>query len=168
MDKAIVVILIVLTIINWRIYHRLFRVVYFNLGRGLFTEIFWSLMAAILEYGLLATVFVKILGFLANIFSFLGGVVAFILKLGLVLAVVSIVVLAISKVIALIKGNSTSASTDFEENKQDYAKDQNQMFQAQKEVCHKCGQEISNGARFCVFCGSPIIDMTEEKEYGGN
>jgi uncharacterized membrane protein len=65
--------IILFTIINLVIYHKCFRVVYFDLGKGIFREIFFSAFIAMFEAGLVVKfgkIIIAIVIVLAIILSF--------------------------------------------------------------------------------------------------
>lgn len=65
---VLTVVVIVLMLINWVIYHSIFDVTYFG-GRGCLTEIVGCFIAAVIEIGLVVALINKIFGT-----SFLGAV----------------------------------------------------------------------------------------------
>lgn len=153
------VLVIIFTVINIRIYHKLFQVVYFNLGRGLFKEIFFSLFIAFFEAGIVIKLFAGIIGIV-------GKGILIILKLLLILAVVAIVVGIIWKIVQIVQGKSGKENI-----LDDLMHKNTSMTSENKEmtnVCKKCGKRFPNDKKFCIYCGEKLekeesLDNSDEK-----
>lgn len=75
-EKGIMaVIFIALIIVNWIIYHKLFKVVYFNLGAGLLREFLFCLFFAGIEIALFSAIGGAILPFIFTILFIIGGAI---------------------------------------------------------------------------------------------
>lgn len=91
--------IIIFTIINLKVYHKIFHVVYFNLGQGLFREILYSAIIAFFEAGIVIKLFLGVIGVI-------GKVILLLLKLLLILAVVAIIAGIIWKIIQVVQGKN--------------------------------------------------------------
>lgn len=156
-----------LMIFNLILYHKIFSVMYFDLGRGLLKEIVGAYFVAILEIA---------------IFMFLAQwiLVAAVVVVGIAAAIY--VIYCIVKFIKKGKKNKDGNSNDinltkgtpFEEN----LKEQRKMFETEEKekselkrkivneerfenksdsstiFCVHCGKKIARNAKFCNFCGN--------------
>ena len=57
-----IVLILILAVINWIIYHKIFRVLYFDLGKGLVKEFICCFLVAAIEAALIMYVGEAILG----------------------------------------------------------------------------------------------------------
>lgn len=108
--------IIIFMIINLVIYHKVFTVKYFNLGRGCFTELFFAWLVAMFEVGLIVLLGKTVLGGLVKVLGFAG-------KLFLIVLAISLAVFVISKIVQIIKGmpadETDKTNTDFVPNNQE-------------------------------------------------
>lgn len=183
---------IVFTVINLKIYHKLFHVYYFDLGKGLFKEIVFSFIISVFETGIVMTLF-------AGALSVIGKIILAILKIVLILAAVLVVIGIIGKIIQVISEKSgTESSPDNPMQKmKDFVDDKAKKFKEKAEevrktagqkdgvqgtenttashnempmiVCKKCGRKFSDGnMKFCISCGEKLekepepVDEPEE------
>ena len=174
------ILVIIFTVINLKIYHKLFRVYYFNLGQGLFKEIFFSIIISVFETGIIMTLF-------AGALSVIGKIILIILKIVLILAAVLVVVGIIGKIIQVIseKNGSGSGLDNSMQKWKTFAADKAKKFrekteevrktaeqkdsvqgtenvatpynEAQMFICKKCGRKFSEGnMKFCIYCGEEL------------
>ena len=68
------ILVVIFTVINLRIYHKIFHVVYFNMGQALFREIFWSFFIAMFEAGVIITCIEPILNGVLKLLGILGKI----------------------------------------------------------------------------------------------
>jgi DNA-directed RNA polymerase subunit RPC12/RpoP len=149
-------IVIVLMIVNWIIYHRIFSVMYFDLGRGLLKEFIVCFFAAILEISAIVLLFkyvgkivLKILGVTVGIVKVL---LILILGLGLVVAGIC--------VIKAVYNNKEKIFSVFKKETFD-----NSSESTATRTCQKCGKEFSEGI-FCPECGTRVEIEEKEKNSG--
>lgn len=64
---------IVLAVINLYLYHKMFHVVYFGLGKGILKEVVGSLFAAVLEIALLMAIGPVVISFILGVLGWLLG-----------------------------------------------------------------------------------------------
>jgi len=88
--------IVIFTIINLRIYHKIFHVVYFDLGQGLFREIFYSALIALFEAGI-------VIKFFSGVIGVIGKILLLLLKVLLILAVIAIIAGIIWKIIQVVR-----------------------------------------------------------------
>lgn len=93
---------VIFTIINLRIYHKIFHVVYFDLGQGLFREIFYSALIALFEAGI-------VIKFFSGVIGVIGKILLLLLKVLLILAVIAIIAGIIWKIIQVVQGKCQTA-----------------------------------------------------------
>lgn len=86
-------------IINLVIYHKIFTVTYFNLGKGCFTELFFAWLAAMLEVGLITSLGGKVLKLLGA-----AG------KVLLIVLAIVFVIFVVCKIVQMIKENIEKTS----------------------------------------------------------
>lgn len=91
-----VIIVFTLAALNFFLYHKIFNVVYFDLGRGLMKELIGCFVAAIAEVALLMTVGQVLLGGIVTIIGFVGSI-------AVVVVVVVAVIYAVYRVVQYIK-----------------------------------------------------------------
>ena len=89
--------IVVFTIINLRIYHKIFHVVYFDLAHGLFREIFYSALIALFEAGI-------VIKFFSGVIGVIGKLLLLLLKVLLILAMIAIIAGIIWKIIQVVQG----------------------------------------------------------------
>lgn len=174
MDAAIGVVgvplLIIFTILNLVLYHKVFTVYYFNLGTGLGKELMWSMFFAVIEAAIVITIGVYVIPIVAIV-----AIVLFIKKKN-------------NKDHSESSGNMsegteyqsevpTNATTtyrddkanspisDVKQNATTQAIDSlsqgsvnNQMVPSNNEqgwFCPRCGNKAGLSHKFCVMCGTP-------------
>ena len=96
--------IIIFTIINLIIYHKVFTVTYFNLSKGCFTELFYAWIAAMFEVGLIVLLGRTVLSGLLKVLGFAG-------KLLLIVSAIALAVFIVSKIVQIIKGKSDTEET---------------------------------------------------------
>lgn len=96
--------IIIFTVINLIIYHKIFTVTYFNLSKGCFTELFFAWFVAMFEVGLIVLLGRTVLSGLLKVLGFAGKIV-------LIVLVISLVVFAVNKIVQLIKGMGDTGET---------------------------------------------------------
>lgn len=97
MSVLALILVVVFMIINLVIYHKIFTVTYFNLGKGCFQELFLAWLVAMLEMGFVVTIGKNIFGALFKLLGFVG-------KLLLILLVIAFVAFIIWKLVQFLKG----------------------------------------------------------------
>lgn len=158
--------IVIFTIINLRIYHKIFHVVYFDLGQGLFREIFYSALIALFEAGI-------VIKFFSGVIGVIGKILLLLLKVLLILAVIAIIAGIIWKIIQVVQGKKGTGNifdTLRNRKKPDISDSEETM-----NVCKKCGKEFSTDEKNCVYCGEkleqesenddkPILNVSQAKE----
>ena len=135
--------IIIVMIINLYIYHKVFDVVYFNLGGGLIKELILAWLAAMLEISLVGGL-IKIL--FSGIFKLLGVVV----KIVLIILALAAVAFIVWKIVQVIKGKTQTvaeAGTETMENVQ---------TEMHGNTCANCGKVVVDNADFCNHCGAKL------------
>lgn len=89
MDSLLIVPVIIFMVLNLILYHAIFDVFYFDLGKGCFTEIFWSFVVACMETALIMKI----------------GAVA--LRIIIIIAIVIGIIVAIKKIAGAIQNRSS-------------------------------------------------------------
>lgn len=114
MDTFYLIAVIVLTVINLVIYHKVFQVLYFDLGKGLLKEIVVSVFLAIIELSVILWVFKGIASVVGGIFAFFVTV----LKILLVIALITLFAWVSSKRITnmILKHRKKKNKMDLDEN----------------------------------------------------
>lgn len=97
MSVLALILVVVFMIINLVIYHKIFTVTYFNLGKGCFQELFFAWLVAMLEMGFVVTIGKNIFGALFTLLGFVG-------KLLLILLVIAFVAFIVWKLVQFLKG----------------------------------------------------------------
>lgn len=147
---------LILVIINFIIYHKIFDVVYFDLTRGCATEIFWIVIFTAIEIAIIRGIILKILGAL-------GALLGFVVKLVLIVAVISIVIYAVWKIVQIVR-SKTDINGEVEKSVNPVQSNQNMSAKnvSNEEViiCAQCGKAIKKESKFCQFCGSRMEDNT--------
>lgn len=158
--------IVIFTIINLRIYHKIFHVVYFDLGQGLFREIFYSALIALFEAGI-------VIKFFSGVIGVIGKILLLLLKVLLILAVIAIIAGIIWKIIQVVQGKKGTGNifdTLRNRKKPDISDNKETM-----NICKKCGKEFSTDEKNCVYCGEkleqesenddkPILNVSQAKE----
>ena len=148
--------ILILVIINFIIYHKIFDVVYFDLTRGCATEIFWIVIFTAIEIAVIR-------GIILKIFGALGVLLGFVVKLVLIVAVISIVIYAVWKIVQIVKsktdidGEVEKSVNPAQSNQNMYAKN---VSNEEVLICAECGKAIKKESKFCQFCGSRMEDNT--------
>ncbi len=164
------IMLLVFTVINWVVYHKIFRVYYFgNAGQSIFKEIFGCSLVAVLEVAIVMTV---------------GGVV---LPIVFVVGAIVLVIYTIYKICNGIKSGNDDVTEEEPEQRamennedvyeQKLSKGSNRLAQEplqgvkqsdnqEKRVCSSCGKVISYENKFCNFCGASISVKNEQTSSG--
>lgn len=143
---------LILVIINFIIYHKLFNVIYFDFSRGCATELFWIVIFTAFEIAIIKGIGQKLLGALGAFFGF-------VIKLVLILAVIALVIFIVWKIVQMVKSRP-----DIDKgvgNPMNFAKSAQDMFaknvsNAEMIPCARCGKTIKKGSKFCQFCGNKI------------
>ncbi len=148
------VIWLVLAIGNWIIYHKIFSVAYFDLGRGLMKEAVCCFLAASLEMGFVIMIFQSIGGFLLRVLGFAVGVVKVVLCIALALVLLAVAVYGIKTVYA----NREKIFHGFKKDNVKSTPEEGETW-----ICPKCGTKVSDKFKFCIKCGSPLKDTEESK-----
>lgn len=147
--------IIIFTIINLKLYHKIFHVVYFDLGQGLFREIFYSAIIAFFEAGIVIKLFSGVIGVI-------GKVILLLLKLLLILVVVAIIAGIIWKIIQVVQGKNGTENI-FDNLRKRKKKDISDN-KAAMNVCKKCGKEFSADEKNCVYCGEKLEQESENTD----
>lgn len=102
---GILIIMVILTIINLRIYHKFFNVIYIG-SQGYMKDVLIAFFVALLEIGLIKV-------FLWSIFSAIFSILWFIIKVLLIIVVVavgaSLVAMLLAKIVVMISPDSKSS-----------------------------------------------------------
>lgn len=175
-----------LMIFNLVLYHKIFGVIYFDLGKGLLKEIVGAYIAAVIELGLLMTVGQAILGFILAAFGWLFGIVA-------IVAVLGIVVFIVYRIVKMIKGkvsdnenksdddsaeintknnpikaevdnNSVQEDINISKENENFNNKMGHNDKKENIFCMSCGKEILRTAKFCKFCGRENVYGNGENE----
>lgn len=97
------ILLCVLVIINWLVYHKLFRVVYFDLGRGLIKELVGCFLVAVLELVIILFAGEWLKGLLGGILSMIINLIGWILRIITIIICITLAILAISWLLKFIQ-----------------------------------------------------------------
>lgn len=146
--------ILILVIINFIIYHKIFDVVYFDHTRGCATEIFWIAIFTAIEIAIIRGIILKILGAL-------GVLLGFVVKLVLIVAVISIVIYAVWKIVQMVREKMDTegggeGDRDSVQSNQDML--EKNVSNVKMSICVNCGKAIKKDSKFCQFCGSRIED----------
>lgn len=144
------ILVVIFTVINLRIYHKIFHVVYFNMGQALFREIFWSFFIAMFEAGVIITCIEPILNGVLKLLGILG-------KILLIVLAVSIVTFVIWKIVLMIKGKTDTDAVS--ENGKDDTQTNQDIFEQ-----NKSGTE----AQYVGQQNPASTDNNDVKEEAGN
>lgn len=147
------IMLLILIVVNWLIYHNIFRVYYFgNVGQSIFKELFGCSLVAAIELAIIMTVGGWILGAL------------------IVIGVIALVIYAVYRIYKFVKGKNGEASGKETEEELKQETMESGMNVHKEETadgcyCANCGKQISRNARFCMFCGAN--NMSEDNKGNG-
>ncbi len=146
--------ILILVIINFIIYHKIFDVVYFDFAKGCSTEIFWIVIFTAFEIAIIKGIGQKLLGMLGFFFGFVG-------KLIFIVAVVSVVIFVVWKIVQAVKSKADTEGK-VEESINSVQNDQDIFIKNESDVkvriCTSCGKTIKKDSKFCRFCGSKLED----------
>lgn len=142
--------ILILVIINFIIYHKIFSVVYFDFTRGCATEIFWIAIFTAFEIAIIKGIILKILGTL-------GALLGVVVKLVLILAVIFLVIFVAWKIVQMVKSRSdidkgAGSKMNFVQNVQNMSA--KNVSSVEVIICAKCGKAIKKDSKFCQFCGN--------------
>ncbi len=142
--------ILILVIINFIIYHKIFNVVYFDLAKGCSTEIFWIVIFTAFEIAIIKGIGQKILGMLGALLGFVG-------KMIIIVLVVSFAIFIVWKIAQAVRSKIDADG----ENKESMSSVQNdrrilKVSDVEMNTCASCGKVIKKGSKFCQFCGSKI------------
>lgn len=114
MDTIFIISSLVVTFIYMVIYHKFFRVYYFNLQRGLLGEFITAFILAILTVGLFIAVVGKVLGTVASLIGIVLKILVFLVIAAVVIGIASAIIYAVSKYVKQnrSKTNETEQETD--------------------------------------------------------
>lgn len=165
---GLAIVLIILTILNLIIYHKIFNVYYFGgLGKGCFTELFWAFIVAAIEI---------------TLFQMIGG---FIIIAIVVVAIIIATIYFVKKIYdkrndigetfdkAKSKAENAYEKSKEKRNNKKYGKkdtltpkspnvqvvdseNKQQERDVQKIFCTNCGTKILRTSNFCNQCGAKI------------
>lgn len=155
MSTILLVSIIGLTIFYFILYHSIFRVMYFgNVGTSIVGEFISCGFAACitLVFGAAAIKF---------IFGIVGGIIVFLLKAAVVLAIVGGICFVIYCVVNAIKSKANDnyeEMSDINTDQEEFASTNESHTQndGEKNICTNCGVEYNESAAFCVNCGEKI------------
>lgn len=140
-------------VVNLVIYHKIFNILYFNLGKELLKEVVGAYIVACIEAGLIIMVGEKLLGGLL-------GVLGWLIKLILIIVAVIIVIGIVAWITKMIKGkleddggktDEMISVSDVEPQKA-HSQEKGNM-QKKVSYCAYCGKAIAETSMFCNFCG---------------
>ena len=154
MDTLLGIGILVLVIINFVLYHKIFDVIYFDLPGGCATELFGIAIFTAFEIAIIK-------GIILKIFSMVGAVLGFVGKLIFIILVASIVIFVVWKILqkkkkkANIEGGD-KGDVDFAQSNQDVL--EKNISNVEMCTCTNCGKAIKRGSKFCQFCGCRMED----------
>lgn len=96
-NSAIVICMIALTIVNFFLYHKIFDVVYFDLGKGLLKEIIGSYIVALIEITFITKIGKYLLKFVISLLKTGLGLLVIIIGISIVVYVIYSIVKAIKR-----------------------------------------------------------------------
>ncbi len=147
-------VVIILTIINFCIYHKYVTTFYFDLPTGCVTELCWIGLGTMIEMAIVILIIKKI-------FSVIGAFLGFVGKLILIVIIAAIVIFVVWKIVQIILSKSgknkdagTGSTADFTKKAQDMFT--RKTTDANMNICPGCGKPIGNGVKFCRFCGKQV------------
>lgn len=158
--------LVIFIALNWVLYHKIFHVTYFgNLARGIFNELIWCTLVAMLELSVIMYLGGSVLGFV-------GSIVSVIFKVVIFLVAIIAAIFVIYKIHIFLKKDKSAMSEQVTEkvgglfskfntgNKADTNADA-----SDKICCSVCGNPISEDDKFCINCGTKIdVDIEKVSE----
>lgn len=139
------VILIFLIIMNWVIYHKIFKVIYFgSVSKSLGREFIWCAIGAAFEMAAI---------------MYVGKIVLILL---LIVAGIIFAIWLIYKIYKLVKNISEKAGEKKEDDSSASKKQENVEKGAKNSArvrnewmfCVNCGKKIKRDAKFCNYCGA--------------
>lgn len=160
MDGLMLIGIVVLMIINLVLYHKIFNVLYFDLGKGLLKELIGAFFAAALEMAAITMLFGKVFGLLGALLGGILGILGWILRIALIIGAVAAVVCLIVWIVKMVKGklegkeNSVPGVGNPLGGALLGANVQN-MENTEKDIryCAYCGKPIEENTTICSFCG---------------
>lgn len=96
-NSAIVICMIALTILNFFLYHKIFDVVYFDLGKGLLKVIIGSYIVALIEITFITKIGKYLLNFVISLLKTGLGLLVIIIGISIVVYVIYSIVKAIKR-----------------------------------------------------------------------
>lgn len=148
--------ILVLVIINFVLYHKIFDVIYFDLPGGCATELFGIAIFTAIEIAIIK-------GIILKIFSIVGAVLGFVGKLIFIILVASIVIFVVWKILQMVKEKANieggdKGDADFAQSNQDVL--EKNISNVEMCTCTNCGKAIKRESKFCQFCGRRMEDNT--------
>lgn len=162
----LLIVIIVLMVINLFLYHKMFGVVYFDLGAGLVKEIGGAFFVALIEIALVQVIGKSLLGGILSI-------VGWIIKALIIVAVVTAAIYIVYRVVKIVRErmerkeddietdssikmkqtSDTAKNNEYEMERQQSKKADTKNIQKVVGYCPYCGEKIAKNAMFCNFCG---------------
>lgn len=172
-----VIAIIIMMIVNLYLYHKIFRVTYFNLGKGIIMELIFAWLAAMIEVALFGKIITSLF---TGIFKLLGVVI----KVALIILAIAAVLFIVWKIVQVIKGKSNGTPDETKANSDNYLQtntynatgekvegyEKNEKAPTEQEteimaninngirmnICTNCGTALADDAIFCSKCGFHI------------
>lgn len=132
----------VLMVLNLVIYHKVFNVIYFDLGQGLLKEIVGAYILALVEASIIVAIGQSLLGGIASV---LGWILKVVLILGAVVAAVCV----IAWIVKFIKEEMGEGSDGA------YGLKMLPGGRTQGENVQNAGN-VHKGTGYCAYCGKPM------------
>ncbi|MCD8000706.1 MAG: zinc ribbon domain-containing protein [Clostridiales bacterium] len=157
--------MVALTAIYLWIYHKLFHVVYFDLGKGCLNELLGAGFLACITVSLAGGIIIKVGGVIGGVLGFILKLIFLLLKVVVVIAIVAVIGYFVYTIVNNNKNisrkdkvNKTgSKNQESGQDKKENTAPEKSVTNCGKIICAVCGHEGNAGDTFCEECGNPII-----------
>lgn len=163
-----IVAIIILTIVLWRLYHKIVHKVYFgNMMQAVFVEILACIVVSVF---IISAVQVFLGWVLGGVLSFVGAIIKLVwtaIKIAAIVGGIGGVIFIIYRAIsAKGKNASSNTSTGDKDNKVDVSTDTEEKNNTNESfICPECGTSNDSESIFCESCGSKLQkDQQENKQ----
>ena len=162
-----IIAIIILTIILWRLYHKIVHKVYFgNMMQAVLGEILACLVVSVF---IISAVQVFLGWVLGGVLSFVGAIIKLVwtvIKIAAIVGGIGGVIFIIYKAISAKGKNASNTSTGDKDKKADMSTDTEEKNNTNESfICPECGTSNDSESIFCESCGSKLQkDQQENKQ----
>lgn len=157
---GVLIIIGILAIINFTIYHKIFNIVFYSSMSQFFAEILICIFIGVMEFGLIG-------GMLGAAFSAIIKIILTLLKIFLILVAVVVVIGVVGLIVQLIKEKSnqemgSNTEENYVEKVKNIIKEKVKKIENNELICPVCQKTFPINMKFCSSCGTKL-EMPEER-----